>query len=177
MAVIYNFNELSKTELQQFAAGLVQKINSESLFTSEVDFKIEEIDTDEMSGDLIISLSHDDLIEISRKATWQCGDEDELYSTPYDPEFEDNIYTEIEQAFKTTTIELDGYKLSLTVDDIDEEEILEADVDSYSHEDSGIGHYEFWGEVGYDSRPYLEVEGSLIVSCSCYISLWVEPIK
>jgi hypothetical protein len=62
----------------------------------------------------------------------------------------------------------------LEIDDVDEVETVEVEVDSISHEDAGIGHYEYWGEVGYDSRPYVEVEGTIVKACDCALSLYVE---
>ena len=176
MSVIYNFNELVENERQQFAADLVKKINEEHIFSSEVDFKIDSVEADEMSGDLAISVSHDGYVEISRSATWQSSDEDSMYS-PEEPDYENTVYDDAEKAFSKQEAEIDGYKVSLVIDDADDDDTLDVEVDDYSHEDSGIGHYEYWGQVGYDSHPYVEVEGTIIRGCTCHITFWVEPIE
>ena len=49
-------------------------------------------------------------------------------------------------------------------------------VDDYSYEDSGVGWYEYGSEVGYDSDPYIQVEGTIVRGCDCALSLYVEPI-
>ena len=53
-------------------------------------------------------------------------------------------------------------------------ETIEVEADKYTHEDSGIGGYDYWGDRGYDSRPYIEVEGTIVKACSCALSLYVE---
>ena len=34
---------------------------------------------------------------------------------------------------------------------------------------------EFWGETGYDSRPYVEVTGVLTQKCWCQATLTISP--
>ena len=176
MSVIYNFSELAEKELQQFAADLIAKINSESIFTNEVNFKLESVEADDMSGDLCIYITNEELLEVPREATWQASSEDDMHH-PEDEDFTNSIYDDVKKVFKTLTAELDGYRITLDVDDADAEDRVDVEVDNYTHEDSGIGSYEFWGDVGYDSHPYLEVEGTITSGCSCYMSLTVEPIK
>jgi hypothetical protein len=177
MSIIYNFSELAEKDIQQFAADLVTKINSESIFSSQVDFKIEDVEADEMSGNLFISLSHDDLIEVYRAASWQSANEDTVSDLSYaEPNFDNSLSEDTKDSFETLTAEIDGYKVTLDVYDVDAEDRLDVDVTGYSHEDSGIGRYDFWGDVGYDSQPYVEVEGTIIYGCSCYMTLIVEPI-
>lgn len=174
MSVIENFAELSFEEQKNFAEALVKTINSENTFTNEVNFKVTEVEADEMTGGLIIELEHEDIIEVDRKATWTCFDEAEASSTPNDPEFNDFIYDDVKSAFKTLAVELEGYSITLSVNDVNEEETIEVKVGSVSKEDAGIGYYEFWGETGYDSDPYCEVEGTLTQACMVYCSLYVE---
>lgn len=174
MAVIENFSVLSEEEQRDFAEALVKTINSERTFTDEADFKVSAVEADETTGDLIIELEHDELISIAREATWTCGDEDEVHSDPgYDADYSDSIYEDVKKAFKTMTTEIEGYAVELDIADVDEEETVEVEVDGYSHEDAGIGHYEYWGYRGYDSEPYIEVEGTLVKACSCALALIV----
>jgi hypothetical protein len=72
-----------------------------------------------------------------------------------------NIYEEMSEGYSDNT--------SVTAMELDE-------VEDVSHEDAGIGHYEFWGETGYDSDPYYAVEGTIIEACSCRIVFEVEPV-
>ena len=173
MSVIENFATLSAQEQRAFAEALVKTINTEKTFIDD-ELVISAVEADEMTGDLIIEL--DCNIYIDRRATWTCGnDEDAAYNKPEDPEYESSICSDAEEAFKTLSAEIDGYTLSLDVADTANEEIEEVKVDSVSQEDAGIGHYEYWGYIGYDSRPYNEVNGTLVQSCTVYLSLFVEP--
>jgi hypothetical protein len=174
MSVIENFATLSVQEQRDFAEALVKTINSENTFTDQVDFKVTGIDADEITGGLIIMLEHKDTIEVKREAIWACLDRDDANSTPDDPDFIESISDDTEKAFKTLTAKLEGYVVTLGIDDIDTEETVEIEVDSITDADDGIGSYEFWGEVGYDSHPYYEVEGTLTQACTVYCSLYVE---
>lgn len=173
MAVIENFAAVSFEEQKAFAEALVKTINSESTFTDQVDFKITEVEADEMTGGLYIVLDPEDTIEIKREATWTCADRDEA-RYPEDPTFADDLSSDAKKAFKTLTVDLEGYSVTLDVEDVDEEETTDVEVDSISDEDDGIGDYEFWGDRGYDSRPYCEVEGAIVTTCTVYITLYVE---
>jgi hypothetical protein len=175
MSVIENFAELSAKEQLDFATALVKTINSENTFTDQTDFKVTGVEVFEMTGGLSIMLDLEDTLEVRRKATWTCDTtEDAAYEEPDDPDFDDRSLNDAKKAFKTLVTELEGYTISLEVDDVDIEEISEVEVDSISKEDAGIGHYEFWGEEGYDSQPYCEVEGTLTQACTIYCALYVE---
>jgi hypothetical protein len=176
MTIIENFAELSEQEQRTFAEALMKTINSEHIFTGESDLKITNVEADEMDGGLWIEATNTDPIEVSRKATWQAG-EDDVYSP--DPDlvnYTDSIYTEVEQTLKTKEVTIGDYIVTLNeVYNVDEE-IEDVDVDSMSHEDSGIGSYEYWGEVGYDSHPYVEAEGTITVECICDFVFHVDPV-
>ncbi len=173
MSVIENFAELSEQEQRSFAEALVKTINTEKTFIDD-ELTLSSVEADEMTGDLLIEL--DGFINIDRKATWTCGnDEDDAYEKPEYPEYEAFISDDAAKAFKTLSAEIDGYTLSLEIADADGDEIEEVHVDSISHEDSGIGHYEYFGWEGHDSHPYIEVEGTLVQSCKVYLGLSVAP--
>lgn len=174
MSVIENFVELSFEEQKAFAEALVKTINSESIFTDQANFKVSGVDADEMTGGLTIELELEDTFEVKREATWTCGDRDEASNTPDDPEFTNLIFSDAKRAFKTSAVELEGYVVTLNVDDVDAEETTDVEVDSVRDEDAGIGSYEYWGDVRYDSQPYCEVEGTLTQACTVYCSLYVE---
>lgn len=174
MSVIENFAVVSFEEQKAFAEALVKTINSESTFTNEVNFKVTGVEADEMTGGLIIELEHEDTIEVEREATWTCAKSAEADRTPEDPDFTDSIFRDAEKAFKTLAVELEGYSVTLSIDDVDEEETVEVEVSSAIDDDSGMGSYEFWGERGYDSRPYCEAEGTIVKACTIYCSLYVE---
>lgn len=173
MSVIENFAALSDQEQREFAEALIKTINTEKTFIDD-ELTLSSVEADEMTGDLLIDL--EGVIYLDRKATWTCGnDEDDAYAKPEDPEYDSFIFNDVKRAFKTLSAEIDGYTLSLDVADTNDEEIEEVKVDHISHEDAGIGHYEYWGYEGYDSRPYIEVEGTLVQSCKVYLGLSVEP--
>lgn len=176
MSVIENFAELSAQEQRAFAEALIKTINTEHLFTSEVDFKITEIEAVGITGSLEITAEHDGTIEIRRKATWQAIDSEDAEIDPgYDADYEQSIYTDTERAFKTLSTTIDGYTVSLTVDDVDDDEAGSVEIDNISNEDSGIGSYEYWGDTGYDSNEYVEVKGTIIKDVKCFLTFWVEP--
>ena len=175
MSVIENFAALSAQEQREFAATLLNKINSENIFTADTNFEIASIEADDLTGGLAILISHPDNIEVSREATWSCGDEEEAYSDPgYEAEYENSIFKDAEKAFKTLSTVIDGYNISLEIDDVDEVETVDVEVDHLSHEDAGIGHYEYFGYTGYDSRPYIEVEGTIVKACDMTLAIYVE---
>lgn len=176
MSLITDFKALPAWELQRFAEGLVHKVNAECIFSKEVDFKIEEVEVHE-NGDLVIGITNDDrYVPATVEASWSCSDEDEIYS-PEDPDIEGSTLDALEQSFVTFSANVDGYDVELTIDDYDKDDIQEVDVTSTTAEDAGIGSYEYWGHIGYDSRPYLEVEGTITYGCVCYMTLWVAPAK
>ena len=174
---IENFAAVSFEEQKAFAEALVKTINSESTFTDQTDFKVTGVEADEMTGGLVIILEPEDTFEVVREATWTCDDRDDAGSTPDDPEYVNYAFEDAKKAFKTLAAELDGYTVTLSVDDVDTENITDVEVESISNEDAGIGHYEFWGEEGYDSQPYCEVEGTIIHACTVYCSLYVEAVS
>lgn len=178
MSVIENFAELSAQEQQKFADALIKTINSEKTFISEVDFKITEVGADELSGDLFISVSLTDTIEVPREARWQASDEETAKDDPgRDADYAESIYDDVKKAFKALSTVIDDYEVRVEIDDVDEEDTLEVEVDNYTHEDSGIGRYEYGDEIGYDSHPYVEVEGTITKECSCYLTFCVSPAE
>jgi hypothetical protein len=175
---IENFAELSAQEQRAFADALIKTINSEHTFSSEIDFEITDVEADELTGNLWIGAIHkeDTYIEVVRQAHWQAADEDEAYSAE-DPEYYDSIYNDAKASFKTMESVIEGYKVSLSIDDVDEVDTVDTTADDISHEDSGIGSYEYWGESGYDSNEYVEVDGTITVACECAVTFTVEPVS
>lgn len=172
---IENFAALSAQEQREFAVQLLAKINAEHIFTTEATFELDSVEPDDFTGGLVIVVSHSDPIEVSRKATWSSNDEDDVTTDPgYDADYENNLTEDAKKAFKTLSTVIDGYNVSLEIDDIDEDETVDIDIDHIHHDDSGIGHYEFWGDTGYDSHPYVEVDGTITKACSMALTLFVE---
>lgn len=177
MVAIENFAALSEMEQREFAEALVKTINSESIFSSEINFEITNVKAYEFDGSLAIEVSQTETIDVPREAAWQAGDEEEAALDPgYEAEYTNSIYDDVKKAFKTAETVIDGYKVSLDISDVEEVETVEVEVDNISHEDSGIGSYEYWGHTGYDSNPYVEVEGSIIKACDCSLAFIVEPV-
>ena len=176
MAVIENFAALSEKEQREFAEALIKTINSESTFTNDTNFVIIDVEASELTGNLEIDIDHEKPIEVRREATWTCASEEDMRDDPgYDADYDDSIFDDAKKALKTFSAIIDGYKVSLVFHDVDEEETVDVEVDSYSHEDNGIGDYEFWGQTGHDSQPYVEVFGTITKACNYVLSLHVEP--
>lgn len=177
MAIIENFAELPEQEQKDFAAAIIKTINTENIFTSEVDFKIHGVEVDDFDGSLMIHTQTSKPLEVAREATWSCANEDEIDDDPgYDANFVNSIYDDVQSALKTLSTELEGYKISVDISDTGEEKTVEVNAEHYSHEDGGIGWYEYWGHDEYDSHPYVEVEGTIVKACICYITFTVEPV-
>ena len=172
--VIENFSVLSQAELEQFAKKLIDKINAEKIITTEADFAIlndpDAVWASDITGNLIINLA---AIEVASAvdASWTAAEDD-----PYDYNDAEEGSPDFDDVFKKEVV-VDGYKVTLSIDDYDRIENLEVEVDDYSREDSGIGRYEFWGHIGYDSHPYLEVNGTFINLYSVAVSLTIEPTE
>lgn len=167
--MIDNFNALSPEEQMKFAQELVAKLNTAQTFLSGYEMKLDELEANELDGSLDIFFSVEDF-EVGREAEWQAADEDEAYRTPsrFDVDFIGREEDEVRAEFKATQAEFEGYTLEIANLQIDDYEISDAEVDSTTDEDAGIGHYEYFGFEGYDSRPYVQVEGT--VYCNCSIS-------
>ena len=175
--MIENFAELSFEEQKKFAEALVKTLNSEHTFIDYADFKVSKVEADDLTGDLIIELEHDDPIYVSRKADW--ADLSNVYDLDIkdldDVDFVSSIFEDAEKAFKVLSADVEGYTVSLSVDDVDQDEVFDVAVTYSSKEDSGIGNYDYFGFRGYDSRPYVEAEGIIEIACTCALSLYVEP--
>lgn len=175
MEFIENFEELSFDEQKAFAEALVKTINSEHTF-SDTTFKVTGVETDGLAGDLVILIEPDDFIEVSRSAAWTSDSEEDMHDDPgFEANYVNYLFEDAKKAFKTLNTEIEGYKVTLDVEDVDEEDTVEVEVTDYHHDDAGIGEYEYWGHIGYDSQPYVEVEGTIVKACTCYLSLYVEP--
>ena len=176
MAVIENFAALSEQEQQKFAATLLKTINSKKTFVDNNSFKIDRVEADEFTGGLIIEISHTESIDVVRPATWSANDTEDVNDAPEYPDYINNILEDVKAAFKTTETIINGYKVSLEIVDVDETDTVDIEVDSYEDADDGIGSYEYWGVRGYDSDPYISVEGTIVKACDCTLALYVDPV-
>jgi hypothetical protein len=178
MAVTEIFSNLSREELQEFVAKLIKTINSEHIFTDKVELKLDthyDIEASDFDGNLYIPVTHEDTIDIERDANWICYNEEDRFDAD-DPEFENSIEEDAEDFFKTLSTTIEGYRVDLEVNDVDEDATVSVDVSSCSEEDGGIGEYEYWGHIEYDSQPYYAVEGVITQACTCYMTLIIEPL-
>ena len=178
--VIENFATLSVEEQVRFAKELIEKVNSGNIFSDETNFVFEDVEPDELTGGLFISASLANPISVSREATWSALDEDGAHKDPgNEAEYETDIKDDVRNSFQTLSAEIDGYNVSINIEDIDEYESVDAEVDvtNISEEDAGIGSYEFWGFKGYDSQPYVEVEGTITKAYDCSVYFSVEPAE
>lgn len=176
MAVIENFAAVSVEEQRNFAEALLKTINSENTFSDKTKFELDGLEADDINGGIWIGVSHTNTIEVSRDATWSCDSADDAEDDPgFEADYSNYLFEDAKKAFKTLSTVIDGYKVSLEISDVDEGETVRVEVDSVSHEDSGIGDYEYWGTRGHDSQPYVEVQGTIVKECECYIAFYVEP--
>ena len=136
MAVIEDFNLLSEEEQIKFAEDLVAKINAEHLFTSEVDWTLNDVWANEQDGNLEISLIDEEGLDLELEATWQCGDEDEAERDPgHDADIE-SAFSAATYYFKDTApVTVDGYTLTLEVTDAEAGDTVEVFADEVSEED------------------------------------------
>ena len=170
---IEDFEDSTEAEQKLFVDDLVSKINTKHLFTSDVDFIVEDYWTEDCSSRLVVTLSHEGAVEVTREASWQCGTADQINDMPEDIEYYKSSITDVAKAFKTGPVVVDGYKVTLVVDDVDTEEAYEVEAKTYTEEDDGIGFFDCWGFKGYDSRPYIQVEGNVTCKCTCLLTLTV----
>ena len=180
MSVIENFDAIPVQEQMKFAEALLKTINSERIFSDQTNFELRDVEAAPFTGGLYIGVNLTNPIEVERKATWTAANEDDAESAAYDLEaaYDNIVDKDALKAFKADSAVIDGYNVELQIEDVDEAiRPIEVEVDSISHEDSGAGFYEYGGFEGYDSRPYVEVSGTLVHSCDCYLSLYVEPIN
>ena len=176
MSVIENFAVLPIEEQRTFAEALVNTLNSKSLFTDETDFKVTSIWADEHTGNLEIEAETTGTITLKRKAQWEAGDADDADSEEiWYLEYDNAGYEDAQTALKAGSVIVDGYKVSIEVVDTTHEETLDVYLDSVTEDDRGIGSYEYWGEIGYDSRPYVEVMGIREEAHTCGVNFVVEP--
>lgn len=179
MAVIENFDAISVQEQMKFAEALLKTINSERIFSDQTNFELRGVEAAAFTGGLYIEVKQTNPIEVERRATWTAANEDDAESAAYDldADYDNSLDEDALKAFKTSLAVIDGYNVELQIDDVDEEiKPVEVEVEDISHEDDGIGHNEFWGVSSFDSRPYVVVKGTLVHSCNCYVSFYVEPV-
>jgi hypothetical protein len=178
MNIIENFAALSEQEQRVFAEKLIKTINSEKLFTDETEFTIGDVWADELAGDLTIETSTTGAITVRRNASWQANDRedaDDRDISTLEVDYDEYAYKDVQKALKTLVTVIDGYRVTAEVGDTDYEETVDVELESVVDDDSGIGSYEYWGEVGYDSHPYVEVTGIREEKHSCYVTFTVEP--
>lgn len=175
MNVIDNFSLISDKERYQFASDLVERINAEGTFSSDIKFSVAGVEDNTFSGGLIINVSTADLVEVPREATWTCASEDEAGNDPgYDADYQNHIFDDVKKVFKTMTTKLDNYSVSLEIVEAAEEDVISVEIHETTQKDDGIGSYEYWGERGYDSDPYVSVEGVINQACTIDLDIVVE---
>jgi hypothetical protein len=174
---VENFAALPIKDQLSFAEKLVKTINTEKIFADDVHFEITGVETDDFTGGLMVSVSHTDPIEVCRRATWTCDTEDDAEDDPgFEADYDNALIDDTRKAFKTPATVIEGYRVSLEINDVDADATVSIEVTDISHEDDGIGDYEYWGSKGHDSRPYIAVEGTITKSCECSLGFFVEPV-
>ena len=184
MAVIENFAELSEKEQREFAEALIKTINSEHIFTDDADLEIYEVEATDFDGSLVISVKNTtDYIGIKRSASWTPSGyfdprEDDIEATFSDSEvdYADDAEADFKDSLITVTSDIDGYTVSLyDVMDVEEKDVSDVEVYEVTNEDDGIGSYEYFGAIGYDSDPYIVAHATVIQNCDVAFALEVLP--
>ena len=175
MAIVENFAALSAEEQREFAETLLATINTEKTFSDDTKFELTRVEADDLTGGLIVEASIANPIHVGRSATWSCDSADDAEDDPgFEADYEYNLYEDAAKAFKASSTTFDGYKVTFEVADADTGETVEVIVDNISNEDAGIGDYEYWGARGHDSRPYVEVQGTIVKECDCLVVFYVD---
>lgn len=177
---IENFAAIPAMDQIAFATKLVKTLNSEKTFHDDAPFELTGVEPDDLTGGLTVYVDHTNLVAVIRKATWTCDHEDEAEDCPaaVETDFENFLMEDAKKAFKTLETSVEGYKVTLEVVDVDvADKDAEVEVDHISHEDAGIGDYEYFGFRGTDSQPYVEVTGTLTYMCECQLALFVESAE
>ena len=161
--MLKHFEELSTVEQVNLAKDLINKINTRKVFIEETTFEFQDVWVDDIDNKLVVEASLVNPIIVSRKATWLAGTEEGAEEGPNsDADYANSISEDTTKCFKLLKAYIAEYSISAEISDIDELEDVEVELTHISHEDSGIGYYEYWGFKGYDSHPYVEVEGVLL---------------
>ena len=175
MSIVENFAAISEKEQRDFAEALIKTINSEGIFSSDTNFEITSVVSDDTTGELVIFVENTSPIEVTRQAVWSSDSEENAEEVGNDVDYDDYLMADAKKAFNATETVIEGYKVSLEISDIEEGEVAEVNVTKISHEDSGIGSYEYFGFTGTDSQPYVEVEGTVVTKCDCQLAIIVAP--
>jgi hypothetical protein len=184
MSIVENFNELSETALLAFAEDLINKLNASDAFKTEITLQTYELQTSELTGDLTIFAipEGDERVEVAVPAEWSCSTEDDLDDIPDEYNLDTfDLNSSAEEAakelFKESSVVIDGYKIDLIVNEVEREKIVDTIVENHYDDDSGIGSYEYFGATGYDSHPFVAIEGKLVYECRLLIELTVSPLN
>lgn len=167
MELIDNFSLLSKEEQRQFAEKFLQLINESKAFSNEAMFteidSTYRVEANEMDGSLDI------FVYLENIDYWRSFETEDLESASWEWNYSPSSEQAVAREFKTLEASIEGYKVELIVDDVPNEEQKGDGITIEDHqehsEDVGIGSYEFWGEVGYDSRIHEWESGSGTVAC------------
>lgn len=165
MELIDNFSLLSEEELLQFAQEFLAHINESKVFSDSITFEdidpMYGVEANEMDGSLTIHVYFDDFdYELEFEA-------EDLEDSPHNWDYQQSAEQAIAAQFKTSKATIAGYNVEFGVDDAPNEEVTDYEITERvtNEDDAGIGHYEFWGFEGFDSRPYEWESGSGVASC------------
>ena len=182
MPEVEDFIYWSASQIKELVNKIITKVNTEHIFTDAVEFTYKsEDDLDIYDDELYIGVSHANPLKVERYATWCCLHSDEINATPEvdEIEFDDSLESDVAPALKLKTEKfvMDGFEISIMLDDTEPGEVLESTVKKWTEEEDGIGEYECHGLHGNDTTRYYEMTGTVIQECTCFLSIAVAPIK
>lgn len=144
------------------------------------------IDQVELPEDPEVEILYDDIYEENEKVyvplvlrnvplkvrcEWQ-GDAEGDY-TIYDIEVDaDSDAAKYVDRIKRPQDMAEGVVLDASLDVVHDLEITDIKISNTKKADAGIGDYEYWGDEGYDSRPYTEITGDVYISTE--MGIWLE---
>ena len=171
-----DYTYMPPAKLTRMAEAVVAELNKGKVFADDTLIKVKKAYIDPYSDAFLVDVELDS-VSVKREASWNTdGDDESPTSVDEDLTYEYSESDDIKKAFKTTEATILGHKVYLLLDECTAEKVDTTDwtIEHSSEEDAGIGSYEFWGEVGYDSRPYMHYEGTITEEFVVWATLEIE---
>ena len=157
------FKMLSADDQVSFAKELVEKINSEQLFSEETDFEVQAVNLDSSTDCLCIHAATVKPIKVYREATWWVDTKEDVKKDPGDEvEYESCLVTDVQKSFKTSSCTVNDFGVLLQVDTTEEDKSTEV-----SLEVCGLNQ---------DGDDFV-VDGVIARDCCCTTTFFIKPLQ